>query len=120
MTTSACGTSPATSTKFAWEVPQADVVTLDKVLCCYADMPRLVDASASKARRLYGFVVPKDNALNRLLRRVLNFTWMLMRSPFRNFTHRIGDIDARLRRNGLRLRAQDRTFAWRIFVYERA
>jgi hypothetical protein len=31
-------------------VPDADVVTLDRVVCCYPDMPALVRASAPKAR----------------------------------------------------------------------
>ena len=43
----------------AARVPSADVVVLDKVICCYPDMPALVQASAAKARRLYAIVVPE-------------------------------------------------------------
>ena len=38
------------------EIETADIVTLDRVICCYHDMPALVGASAAKAQRLYGLV----------------------------------------------------------------
>lgn len=103
----------------AKNIPEADVVTLDKVICCYGDMPALVAASAQKAKRLCGFVVPKDNLVNRALRRLINaFEWMT-RNPFRSYTHAIAAIDAVLRERGLRRTAQDSTVAWRVFVYAR-
>lgn len=37
-------------------LPDADVVTLDRVICCYPDMARLVELSAAKAKRVYGLV----------------------------------------------------------------
>src|SRR5919202_1825939 len=42
------------------DVPPADVVTLDKVVCCYPDMETLLSVSAARARRLYGIVYPLD------------------------------------------------------------
>ena len=38
--------------EIADQVPRADVVTLDKVICCYPDMLALVQLSASKAKKL--------------------------------------------------------------------
>ena len=38
----------------------ADIVTLDRVICCYDDMPSLVKLSAEKAQRFYGLVFPRD------------------------------------------------------------
>jgi magnesium-protoporphyrin O-methyltransferase len=43
------------------EVPAADVVTLDKVVCCYVDMESLLAATASRARRLMGLAYPRDD-----------------------------------------------------------
>jgi magnesium-protoporphyrin O-methyltransferase len=100
-------------------IPEADVVTLDKVICCYPDMVALVTASADKANRLYGFVVPKDHLPNRLLRAMMNSFMRLTRNPFRSYTHSIAAIDVVLRARGLRRRAEDATIAWRIFVYAR-
>ena len=42
------------------EVEAADVVTLDRVICCYPDVRALVSTSARHARRLYGLVYPVD------------------------------------------------------------
>ena len=42
------------------EIEAADVVTLDRVICCYPDMEALVGRSAERALRLYGLVHPRD------------------------------------------------------------
>jgi 2-polyprenyl-3-methyl-5-hydroxy-6-metoxy-1,4-benzoquinol methylase len=42
------------------DVPPADIVTLDKVLCCYDDMESLVRGSVEKANKLYGLIYPRD------------------------------------------------------------
>ena len=44
----------------AGTIPDADIVTLDRVICCYDDVKSLVSLSASKARRLYGVVYPRS------------------------------------------------------------
>ena len=44
----------------AGDVPQADIVTLDRVICCYDDMPTLVNLSAQKAKKFYAVVYPRD------------------------------------------------------------
>ena len=41
-------------------VEPADIVALDRVVCCYADMAALVSLSAARARRRYGLVYPRD------------------------------------------------------------
>ena len=42
------------------QVEPADIVTLDRSVCCWHDMPSLVGLSAQKARQLYGLVYPRD------------------------------------------------------------
>ncbi|MEX2535586.1 MAG: methyltransferase domain-containing protein [Trueperaceae bacterium] len=51
----------------AAEEPAAEVVTLDRVICCYDDMEALVSASTARAERLYGLVYPRDSWWNRLV-----------------------------------------------------
>ena len=46
--------------EMAADVPDADVVTLDRVVCCYLDWEALVGRSVERARRLYGLVYPRD------------------------------------------------------------
>jgi SAM-dependent methyltransferase len=98
----------------------ADVVTLDRVICCYPDMVSLVRLSAAKARRLYAIVLPRDRWMFRVLVRVEN-AWRRLRGVrYRAFAHPNDQVDAVVREAGLRPRGEDRTFLWRVVVYERA
>src|SRR5437764_14522968 len=46
----------------AAEIPAVDVVTLDRVICCYPEMERLVSQSAARAQRLCGPVFTPERA----------------------------------------------------------
>jgi magnesium-protoporphyrin O-methyltransferase len=105
--------------ELAPELPSADVVSLDRVLCCYPDMPALVDASAERARRLYGFVAPRERWLTRLGLAAANLLFRLQRNPFRVFVHSLDAVDRRLRRQGLIPRRTRRTVLWEVRLYER-
>lgn len=96
-----------------------DVVTLDKVVCCYPDMPALVSSSAAKARRAYGIVILRDSWWVRLGATVANLLMRLMRWEFRAFVHPPQAIDAVLNTAGLRLRHNDPGVLWVVRVYER-
>jgi len=67
----------------AAEIPEADVVTLDRVICCYPDVRALVSLSASHARRLYGLVFPRDTWWARLGMAIVNLVLFMMRNPMR-------------------------------------
>jgi len=101
------------------QVAPADVVTLDRVICCYHDMPRLVRLSAGHARRLYGAVYPRGTRLMRAGIFAINVLMRIKRSPFRTFQHNPVEIDAVLRAAGLQRRHVQRTLGWEIVVYER-
>lgn len=101
------------------QVAPAEVVTLDRVICCYHDMPRLVRLSAERARHLFGAVYPRGTAFMRVSIAAMNIVMRLKRSPFRSFQHDPVEIDGALRAMGLERRWMRRTFAWEIVVYER-
>lgn len=101
-------------------IDEAEVVTLDRVICCYHDMPRLVSLSAAKARKIYGAVYPRRTAWMPVFFTVTNFMMRLKKSPFRIFLHDPEAIDGVLRQNGLGRTFLRRTVAWEIVVYERS
>jgi magnesium-protoporphyrin O-methyltransferase len=103
----------------AAEIEPADVVTLDRVLCCHPDMEALVAASASRARRLYGIVVPRDAWWVRAGDRAANAVRQLRRDRFRTYVHAVAAIDAAARRQGLGRRVTRRTAVWEVAVYAR-
>ena len=100
-------------------VEAADIVTLDRVICCYPDMPSLVEASASRARRIYGVVIPREHWLMRLGVRLLNLVQTLRRRPFRVFLHASADVDAHVTALGLDKRFHGRSLLWQVLLYTR-
>jgi len=103
----------------ATEISAADVVTLDRVICCYPDMEGLVSASAGHARRLYGAVFPRERWFLRLMVALGNLARRLRRNAFRAYVHPVREIDATIRRQGLSARRIHDTFVWRVVVYSR-
>ena len=101
-------------------IAPADVVTLDRVICCYPDLRGLVGASASKARRLYGLVYPRDRWLTRVAVAVANILFRIQRNPFRIFAHRDQAVEALLRDGGLERRFQRNAGFWQVAIYARA
>jgi magnesium-protoporphyrin O-methyltransferase len=98
----------------------ADVVTLDRVVCCYPDVDALVSTSAAKARSLYGLVLPRDRRLLRLGIRLINLWFRLRRNPYRAFAHPNATVDRHALAAGLRPTAEATTFVWRVVLYERS
>lgn len=97
----------------------ADVVTLDKVICCYPAMEALVGESADRARRLWGAVYPRRTLLNRLALPVLNLVHRLRRIPMRAFIHPPDEVRRVVRSRGFRPRSRSRTVVWEVEVWER-
>jgi len=101
------------------DLPDSDIVTLDRVICCYDDMPALVGASAARAKQLYGIVVPRATWWNAAGIRLVNIVMRLRRSAFRAFLHSPAAIEALLTARGLRRQFLRNTFIWRVALYVR-
>lgn len=97
----------------------ADVVTLDRVVCCYPNAEALVPLSLDRARLLYGLVLPRDGWLIRLALRLNNLQFLLRRSPYRSFGHSNRRIDELAAERGLRPVADRHTWFWRVVLYGR-
>jgi 2-polyprenyl-3-methyl-5-hydroxy-6-metoxy-1,4-benzoquinol methylase len=101
------------------QVEPADLVALDRVICCYADMAALVGRSAALARRRYGLVYPRDSWLGRVGTTIMNADFRLSRSPFRTYIHRTAEVDAILAAHGLVKVLHRKTLIWQLALYER-
>ena len=102
------------------DIAVADIVTLDRVICCYHDMPGLVDLAASKTRQFLAAVYPRSAWWMRVAFAGSNALFRLRRSDFRVFVHDPPAINERLREAGLGPRLLRRTIGWEIAVYERS
>ncbi len=104
----------------AGELHPADVVTLDKVVCCYPDMTSLLTVSAAGAQRMFGLVYPRDSWWVRLGIAVKNCVRRLRGGTFQGYVHSNAEIDATLRREGWRQRFRSGGMWWVVAVYERS
>ena len=101
------------------DVEPADLVALDRVICCYGDVAELVGRSATLARRRYGLVYPRDSWLGRVGTAVENARFRLVRSPFRVYVHRTAEVEGILAAHGLVRRIRRTTLIWQLEIYER-
>ncbi len=99
------------------EIDGADIVTLDRVICCYPDMPSLVDSSTAHARRLYGLVFPRTHWLTRTAFPVLNLFMRLRRCSMRVYLHAPAEVRRAVETGGFALQTSRRTLLWQVEVY---
>jgi magnesium-protoporphyrin O-methyltransferase len=101
------------------EVDPADVVILNRVVCCYPDMTALVRESSARAQRLYGLVLPVNRWWVRLIVAFDNLRHKWQRSTFRVFVHPFRSVDRLVRDAGFEPRYEHTGWMWRTVVYER-
>jgi 2-polyprenyl-3-methyl-5-hydroxy-6-metoxy-1,4-benzoquinol methylase len=95
----------------------ADIVTLDKVLCCYHDMTALVSSSVGLAKKYYGVVFPQDNIFSKTFLRILNIFMWLGRNPYRSFVHPTEEVEKIIFENGFKRFSYQRKSIWQVIVY---
>jgi len=97
----------------------ADIVTLDKVVCCDPDVAALLGAVTSRARRMIGLVYPRVTWWNRLATRVFDAWGLVTRDRTRWHLHATATVDGLLREAGFVRRDVARTFIWQVALYVR-
>ena len=104
-------------TDVASDLAQADIVTLDRVVCCYPDYDRLLKAAAGRARRLLVLTYPRETWYLRLSLAILNVFQGFRREPFRGYLHPVPAMDTLLRSGGLSRASLRRLFVWEVALY---
>jgi magnesium-protoporphyrin O-methyltransferase len=100
-------------------IERADIVTLDRVICCYHDVRSLVGLSAEKAGSLYGLVYPRDAWWIRAALAVANLWMQIVRNPFRGYAHSSQTVESLVRERGLTRRYHRLSGVWQVAVYGR-
>ena len=100
------------------ELDAFDIVTLDRVICCYHDMLGLVGSSSGKAQRLYGVVYPRSFWWLRALMAVQHGAFRLFGHPMRFFAHQTDLVEAAIQANGLRRVFHRNLRMWQVAVFE--
>ena len=107
-------------------LPRADVVSLNRVLCCYPHVDALLANTLDAAGSVYGFTAPYDRGAIGLANRIsvkVGNVWYRIRAKkfrgFRAFVHDLRAVDRRIRAAGFEPVRRERRGLWDLAVYAR-
>jgi hypothetical protein len=100
-------------------VEPADIVVLNRVVCCSPDGVDLAAAAARLTRRTLVLSFPRDVIWVRVAIRLLNASLWLRRSPFRTYVHQPDALLAAADRGGLHIGNSDHRVFWQWATLER-
>lgn len=92
--------------------PAAEIVTLDRVVCCYPDYSTLLGTAAAGARRVLALSFPKDRWYVRLVFHAENLMRRVTRNAFRTFVHPPAQMAEVLTAAGWHLQSRRSTLVW--------
>ena len=107
-------------TDVANELPQVDVVTLDRVVCCYPNFRELLTSASSKSRKAIVLTYPRETWYFKVITAVANFFQSLKNDPFRVFIHPVAEMESLLNAQGLQRVSTRRLFVWEMSLYQRS
>src|SRR5436309_15489776 len=98
----------------------ADIVVMDKVLCCYPDADSLLKTAPAPSNRLLGVLGPRDEGLMRPLMRLgtglINLVERLTRTGFRLYPDPLGSLDRLIVDNGFQQSNKAGSRLWLVFL----
>jgi hypothetical protein len=97
---------------------EADVV-MNRVICCYPFMERLVGAATSSSRRFVAATFPRDHFGVKVALAFGNTYCRMKRIDFRSFIHPPDQVLATARSEGFEVAFHERDLTWNAVVFER-
>lgn len=97
----------------------ADLVTLDRVVCCYPDYEALLGRACDHAGKVLALSFPRNRWYVRASITLENLWRRLRGNSFRAFVHSPSRLAAVMERSGLRRVAERGTPLWVVEVYHR-
>ena len=97
----------------------ADLVTMDRVVCCYPELEPLIRISAGKAIRYYALSYPHERWYTRGHTWWQNAKRRRAGNAFRTFVHPVARIRSLVQDAGLRLVCSRRTVMWEVLLCSR-
>jgi 2-polyprenyl-3-methyl-5-hydroxy-6-metoxy-1,4-benzoquinol methylase len=103
----------------AEQTSAADIVTLDKVICCYDELEPLVKSSSDKALKLYGIIYPRDSWWTKAAIGIENLVRKIKGNTFRVFVYPTDKVDNLINEQGLQQVFYKAMMVWQIVIYSR-
>ena len=101
-------------------IESADIVIMNRVICCYPDMPRLTGAASDHARELLVMSFPKRTWWMRIALPLANAILAVTRREFHIFLHPPRSILANSEQHGLRTVLNESGVFWTVAALRRA
>jgi SAM-dependent methyltransferase len=102
------------------ELEPADIVALDRVVCCYGGLPALLGVATSLARRRIGLVYPRDAWWARAGVALANPVMFRGSAGYRMHVHRVATVAGLLHGAGFAPLGERVGRVWRVETWERA
>ncbi len=106
-------------TEVGTEVNAADIVVMNRVICCYPDMPKLARAAADHARGVLVMTFPNNRWWTRLGLTFVNLGFRVIRMQFRVFLHPPDLILAAVEQSGFKTSLNERGLLWQVAALEK-
>ena len=103
----------------ATSLPGVDIVTLDRTICCFDDMPALVNASLDKTAKFYGLVYPKASWWQKLSHVAQVLLGIFKTDAFTMYYHNPEAVDELIRSHGFSQCFFQNVNDWLVVVYKR-
>lgn len=100
-------------------VEAAEIVLLDKVICCSGDGPELVRAASALTKSRLVLAFPRSNWLSRLLARGQRAVFRLFGHDYRFYVWPLDSVEAAAREAGLLKVQATKGFVWQYVAFER-
>jgi len=101
------------------ELESADIVVLNRVVCCYPFMERMMNAAVSKTDKHLGLVFPRGRWWTRTFFGLGNKYWAVRSCDFRGFVHPPDEIEKVATDNGFVVRHRSNDLTWQAVVFEK-
>lgn len=104
------------------DVEPHDLVILDRVICCFGDVERLVDRAVGAAVERIAITVPESRGWRGLVNRPLwaaEHLWDYLHGGCRGYVHDLRRIERRFAAAGFRPVGATHSGLWHIGLYER-
>ena len=101
----------------AEELPKANHVTLDKVICCYPNFEAILNLACKKATNTVSLSFPMDGFISSIFRSLGVLYMKLTGCSFKPYINRVASVRALFVENGFKLKDKELSFPWHIETY---
>ena len=101
------------------ELGRHDIVSLDKVICCYPEYKNLLGNALDKTDTVLALTMPVGGWVSKILAQFTKLYFILSNNPFRTYIHSPKMVHEFIESKGFSQSGKAFSFPWLVRVYER-